>query len=264
MNNKKHRNWPLSHISTLHYLKLVFRSALFLAAVGVYIHSRITASGGLTDVFAEQTPFLMAIWLVYAVEMVLRFFPSRLESMGCEKQFPRHFSPTARAEVPAAERRRHTKSALTVAAVWIVFNAAIGALYLTCVIDRGILLLISLAFSVCDMICILFFCPFQTLMMKNKCCVSCRIYNWDYAMMFTPLLLVRSAYTWSLLAISLALLLRWEITCRRHPERFSEATNHSLSCSRCREKLCSHKKSLRRFLRRQRSSARREADKLYE
>ena len=73
--------------------------------------------------------------------------------------------------------------------------------------------------------CILFFCPFQTWFLKNKCCSTCRIYNWDYAMMFTPLFFVRRPYTWSLLVLSVALLARWEITFFRYPERFSEETN---------------------------------------
>ena len=33
-------------------------------------------------------------WVVFAVEMVLRFFPSRLESSGCQKQFRRNYVKT--------------------------------------------------------------------------------------------------------------------------------------------------------------------------
>ena len=113
------------------------------------------------------------------------------------------------------------------------------------ILDDGIMLLLCSAYSVCDMICILFFCPFQSWFLKNKCCCTCRIYNWDYAMMFTPLFFVRRAYAWSLLLLSVLLLIRWEITFYRHPERFSEKTNRYLDCSNCSEKLCRHKKQLR-------------------
>ena len=78
--------------------------------------------------------------------------------------------------------------------------------------------------------------------MKNKCCSACRIYNWDYAMMFTPLFFIPRHYSWSLLALSVALLIRWEITFYLHPERFSEKTNDYLRCANCTEKLCAHKK----------------------
>ena len=107
------------------------------------------------------------------------------------------------------------------------------------------MILLCLAYSVCDMICILFFCPFQTWFLKNKCCCTCRIYNWDYAMMFTPLFFVRKSYTWSLLVLSVALLARWEITFYKYPERFSEATNGYLGCRNCSEKLCAHKNQLK-------------------
>ena len=64
-------------------------------------------------------------------------------------------------------------------------------------------------------------------------------------MMFTPLFFVKNPYAWSLLAISFALLLRWEITFYLHPERFAEWTNAYLKCSNCTEKLCTHKKQLK-------------------
>ena len=78
--------------------------------------------------------------------------------------------------------------------------------------------------------------------MKNKCCSACRIYNWDCAMMFTPLFFIPRHYSWSLLVLSVALLIRWKITFYLHPERFSEKTNDYLRCANCTEKLYAHKK----------------------
>ena len=186
----KKRKIRLTAISTFHFIRLVYRSILFLAAAAFYIAYRFTNDERIS-VHLDKLPAVLAvIWVVYVVEMVLRFFPSRLESPGCQKQFAR------------------------------------------------------CAYAVCDMICILFFCPFQTWFLKNKCCSACRIYNWDYAMMFTPLFFVRAAYSWSLFALSLVLLLRWEITFYRHPEWFSERTNAYLHCANCKEKLCTHKTQL--------------------
>lgn len=68
-------------------------------------------------------------------------------------------------------------------------------------------------------------------------------------MMFTPLIFVRTWYTWSLLGLGLLLLIVWEIFHAVHPERFSENTNHALACSNCSEKLCHHKTQLHRFWR---------------
>ncbi len=63
--------------------------------------------------------------------------------------------------------------------------------------------------------------------------------------MFTPLFFIRKGYAWSLLVLSVALMVRWEITFYRHPERFSEQTNEYLQCKNCTEKLCTHKKQLK-------------------
>ena len=51
-----------------------------------------------------------------------------------------------------------------------------------------------------------------------------------------------------LIALALALFLRWEITLRVHPERFSENTNACLSCRHCEEKLCLHKRHLLKYV----------------
>ena len=226
-----------------HYVKLVYRALLFFAGVCLYVTFRIWDATPPAYFPTLMQCGLLLIWLVYAAEMICRFFPSKLESPGCQKQFRRNFKPTNQT-TPVLPARRGT---VTVALVWLALNGTIAALYFTHVIDVGILLLVSLAYGVCDMICILFFCPFQMWFMKNRCCTTCRIYNWDFAMMFTPLLFIPHAYTWSLLVMSLIILLRWELTVRIRPERFAENTNACLSCKNCDEKLCLHKRHILRL-----------------
>ena len=226
-----------------HYVKLVYRALLLFAAVFLYVITRVKGMT-LPTYFPTLLQWsLLLIWVVYAAEMICRFFPSRLESPGCQKQFKRNYKPTGETQ-PTLPARKGT---VTVALVWLALNAVIGVLYFTHIIDVGILLLVSLFYGVCDMICILFFCPFQMWFMKNRCCTTCRIYNWDFAMMFTPLLFIPHAYTWSLLAMSLIILLRWELTLRLRPERFAENTNACLSCKNCDEKLCLHKRHILRL-----------------
>lgn len=230
----------ISRISGMHYLKLGLRSLLFVLATILYIVVGKDAFADLTKSFEQGAWLLIIIWIIYAFEMVCRFFPSKLESMGCQKQFKRNYQPTNSNKMTLLSWKR---TALVFAS-WFSLNAIIGLLHYFKLIDGGILVLISLFYGVCDMICILFFCPFQTWMMKNRCCGVCRIYNWDFAMMFTPYLFIPHLYTWSLLILSLILLIRWEVTYHLHPERFSEDTNASLKCANCKEKLCLHKKQL--------------------
>lgn len=229
----------------MHYWKLFFRSLLFITATVLYIINRMNNSDQLFGGYENQPIILGTIWCIFAIEMLLRFFPSSFESMGCQKQFVRNYKPTG---VPASEARLLPGiRTFIVFAVWVLLNGAIAVLYYTGIIDEGILLLISLAYSVCDMICILFFCPFQTWFMKNRCCGTCRIYNWDFAMMFTPLIFIDNIFARTLVILSLALLMKWEWLLHVHPERFSETTNCSISCAMCEEKLCHHKTQLRSF-----------------
>ena len=235
----------LSTISAAHYVKLVYRSALLIAALVVYIIGKVQHyEGGLLG-FAHENWLLAVIGTVYAVEMILRLFPSKIDSMGCEKQFKCNYIPTGE-EKP---RLMSWKRTFVVASAWFALNGAIGALYFLGIIDTGVLILVSLAYGICDMICILFFCPFQTWFMKNRCCADCRIYNWDFPMMFTPYVFIahKSVFTAVLLGLSLIILIRWEITLHVHPERFASNTNAFATCAHCKEKLCHHKKQLKGY-----------------
>ena len=237
MGNKR----KISAVSTLHFLRLVYRSALFIMLLITYIRSRMFNDATVVESVEKLPAILYICWAVFVIEMILRFFPSKYESPGCQKQFARNYIKTGNTDLLIPDNN----ATVLIALVWIVFNGIFGALYMEGILDDGIMILLCSVYSVCDIVCILFICPFQTWFMKNKCCSSCRIYNWDYAMMFTPLFFIRKSYTWSLLALSVALLIRWEVTFYLHPERYSEATNSYLKCSNCTEKLCVHKKQLR-------------------
>ena len=230
----------ISIVSSLHYIRLVYRSALFVLLLISYIRHRLFSAATVIESVEKLPAILLVTWAIFVAEMILRFFPSRLESPGCQKQFARNYVKSGRTEISISDNN----ATVLIALIWIVFNGIFGALHMAGVLDDGIMILLCSVYSICDIICILFFCPFQTWFMKNKCCSTCRIYNWDYAMMFTPLFFVRKSYTWSLLALSVALLIRWEITFYLHPERFSENTNDYLQCKNCTEKLCAHKKQL--------------------
>ena len=240
----------ISKISAVHYFKLVFRSVLFIWALITYLTDSSLHHLTFANAEPKYLPLLIVVGIVFAIEMVLRFFPNKFESMGCQKQFKNSYIPTGKDPSQAVLNSKWTTFACAIS--WILLNAAIGAAYCFKTIDDGILILISLFFAVSDMICILFFCPFQSWIMKNRCCGTCRIYNWDYIMMFTPLIFARSVFTWGLAAMAVIILIRWEITVRKHPERFIEEYNSALKCVNCTEKLCSHKKQLHKLWEKQR------------
>lgn len=234
----------LSKLYIYHYLKLAFRIVLFAVALVLYILSRKSGSSLPFGEAGANPIFWSILWLFFFVGMVLRIFPSKFETIGCQKQLKRNYVPTGE-EKPSLTSWKATL-ALTLA--WFALNLTFGVLYFVGIFDAGILFLISLLYAVCDIVCILFFCPIRDWFLKNKCCADCRIYNWDYAMMFTPLVFIPSLYTWSLLGLSLVLLLIWEIMYKLYPERFAKNTNASLACQNCKEKPCRHKKRIAKIL----------------
>ena len=235
MKRKKHSAVMLSH-----YVSLAWRGALFITLLVLWIANRIMGGETIMYRFEQHKTLMLILWLMFTIEMGLRFFPSRFRSPGCQKQFAKYYQKTGKTEIIIPDNH----GAVLALLIWIVFNLLFGGLHMLGIVDDDFMLLLCSAFSVCDIICILFFCPFQSWIFKNRCCVTCRIYNWDFAMMFTPLFFIVNRFTWSLLAMSLALLIRWEITFYLHPERFSENTNAYLSCAGCTEKLCRHKRQL--------------------
>jgi len=126
--------------------------------------------------------------------------------------------------------------------LWLSFNAIWGFLYLFEVMDDIDLWMLAVFYFLCDYICILFFCPFQTFIMKNKCCVNCRIYDWGHFMMFTPMLFMKSFFSWSLFFTALIVLIRWEIVYAQNPQLFWSGSNQTLQCKNCKDKTCQLKK----------------------
>ena len=236
---KKNRK-RISVVSTWHYIRLVYRSVLFVLLLIAYIRFKFYSEASIIESAESMPPIIIITWAIFVVEMIFRFFPSKFESPGCQKQFAKNYIKSGSTDIVIHDNN----ATVLVLLIWVVFNGLFGALHMAGILDDGIMILLCSAYSICDIVCILFFCPFQTWFMKNKCCSTCRIYNWDYAMMFTPLFFIQKSYTWSLLVLSVALLVRWEITFYLHPERFSEKTNDYLQCKNCTEKLCVHKKQL--------------------
>ena len=136
------------------------------------------------------------------------------------------------------EVRRQNRGALKVALLWLAVNGVAAILFFRSIIGAAELVLLTAFFYLSDMICILFFCPFQMFLMGNRCCINCRIYSWGAWMMSVPLTLIPSVVTLIPVVLSLSLLIRWEIHYHRHPERFWSGSNQVLRCANCREHLC--------------------------
>ena len=162
--NRSRGKPKISVVSGLHYVRLVYRSVLFCLLLIEYIRFRIANGEEITAKLERMPAILVVTWAVFVVEMILRFFPSKYESPGCQKQFARNYIKSGSTEIVIPDNN----AVVLVALVWIVFNGVFGALHMMGVLDDGIMVLLCSAYSVCDVVCILFFCPFQTWFMKNK------------------------------------------------------------------------------------------------
>lgn len=226
--------------------RFVFRLAV-LAVILVMYFLRSEAFSVLNGFnFFRQFTLLHIIWIIWTVSMIMQVVPTRnLVSIGSQKQFGVHYIDT---EIPHCPDtlKHHTKQsgrdAIKVLLLWLALTAVIGVLKKASVIDNRLLLVIITVFYVCDLICVLFWCPFKEWIMKNRCCNTCRIFNWDYFMMFLPGIFCKSFFTISLLAMSLITLAIWEIYNMKYPERFWEGSNDAIKCRNCTEYLCGRRK----------------------
>lgn len=199
-------------------------------------------SADLTAGPLHLTP-LTLVWAALMLSMAARFFPLSAESLGCQKEFAHRFRPTGKQPSPQ-EIRKADRGALWVLLFWVAANALFFLGHWRGWFDDRFMVCLAGFYGVCDIICILFFCPFQVWMMHNRCCTTCRIYNWDYLMMCTPLLCIPRWLTLSACAVALVLFLRWEHTYHRNQERFFESSNEALKCSQCQEHLCKYKRAM--------------------
>lgn len=193
------------------------------------------------DNFFRGFSIFHLLWICWIIDMILQIIPIKNEvPLGSQKLFANRFRPI-RDKINYEALRKYvvstTKAAYKVFIVWCALIAVIGFLYYNGIIDKMILFMISVFFYVCDLICVLIWCPFR-LMMKNRCCTTCRIFNWDHLMMFSPIIFVGGFYATSLVILSILAWLVWELCVMMYPERFWEITNVALRCSECTDKLC--------------------------
>lgn len=142
-------------------------------------------------------------------------------------------------EMRSSIRENRVAEIVPVVVFWMLLNALVAMILLYFgTLSPQACLLWSLLYFVADMVCVVAWCPFQVILMRNRCCTTCQIFNWDAIMAVTPLLFVPCPFSWLLLVVALIVLVRWEAAFLRNPERFDERTNASLSCSNCTDKLC--------------------------
>lgn len=191
--------------------------------------------------FFKEFHILHILWFIWLLDMIQQIIPLKSKlALGSQKLFKHKFKLITE-KINYKKLKKYikitTKAAYKVMVIWSVLIVFIGVLYYSNIINKIWLFMISIFFYVCDLICVLIWCPFR-LIMKNKCCTTCRIFNWDHLMMFSPLIFCGGFYSISLVVMAFLAWVVWEICVIIYPERFFEVTNASLRCSNCTDKLC--------------------------
>ena len=234
-------NGRMSKTRKIYFIRLAGRCVVFLLAILLFLFDKeqfIVVEGWN---FFERFSLLHILWGIWVWDMVLQLIPVKAHiSIGSQKVFSALYRPI-KEKINYQNLKKYiidtTGAAYKVMILWVVLNMVIAILYQTRVIDVATVILISVFFYLCDLICVLIWCPFR-LIMKNKCCTTCRIFNWDHLMMFSPLITVNSFYSWTLVFLAFAIWLIWELCVFTYPERFWENSNMALKCSECTDKLC--------------------------
>ena len=179
--------------------KLWIRIFIFLFMIGLYVYDK-----QLIETFIYQPLYLgitplHILWVVFMIMMVTHLFPKEPFTMALLKSEKEKYVPVenySKLELLEFIQNQNIK-AWKVMLVWLIGNGIVGIIYSFDWIGKAELILLSMFYFLCDYICILFYCPFQSHIMKNKCCVNCRIYDWGHFMMFTPLVVSKSLHSLS-------------------------------------------------------------------
>ena len=231
----------MSRTRKIYFARLAGRCTVFLLAILLFLFRKEAFEVVTGMNFFTRFSILHLLWGIWVVDMIFQLMPIKAHiSIGSQKVFGSLFRPI-KEKINYNSLKKHivdtTASAYKVMILWVLLTAVIGVLYFKGIIDASVILLISVFFYVCDLICVLIWCPFR-LIMKNKCCTTCRIFNWDHLMMFSPFIFVPGFFTWTLFSFSFVIWLVWELCVCLYPERFWENSNMALRCSECTDKLC--------------------------
>ena len=242
------KKWKLIQTAMVrqYEFKLFIRVTIFLVFLWGYLFKRQELYALLRQPIKLGVTPIHILWAVFMAMMVMHLIPREKFTMALRKSYKKQYISVD--DYSELELLRfvqdQNRKAWVVMLVWLCFNAIFGLLYLFRIIGVIDLLMLTVFYFLCDYICILFFCPFQTKIMKNKCCVNCRIYDWGHFMMFTPMLFIPNFFSWSLFFTSSVVLIHWEIVYAKFPERFWSGSNKILQCANCQDKTCQMKHRL--------------------
>ena len=216
-------------------IRFIIRSILFIILIIFFIRDNNIILSILNYKIIFNIKIYHIIWLYLVLEMIFLIIPYTNNHSYNGKLFAKHYIEVESYNKEKLDKyiERRNKQARRVLIVWTLFNLFIYAIYKKYNLSKSYVFLVFMFYYWLDMFCVNIWCPFHKLFFKSKCCNECRIYNWDHVMLFTPLVFIKSFWTYSLFVLSLFAFFQWEYMIKVHPERFSPVSNKKLQCKYC-------------------------------
>ena len=142
------------------------------------------------------------------------------------------------------DKKRYDIGALISIILWFIFMGIVAVLFFNNIIKNIHILLLFGFLNFSIYFAVLFWCPFNSILIKPKCCMNCRIYSWDMFFNYCFLIFIPNIFTITLVALSTISLIKWEITYLLHPERYYTSSNAKLKCTNCNLDHCRQGKPL--------------------
>lgn len=223
--------------------KLIIRSIIFVVTAVISFFDASILKKVMSMNIIGNIKLYNILWCYLIYEMIIVMMPNLNDYTYSGKLFSRHFNEDI--NYNREKLRIYTKKnyirALRAFIFWIGLNSIIAYIYFRFNLSPTYMYLLFLFYYWSDMFCVNVWCPFHKLIVRNKCCNECRIYNWGHIMYLTPLIFIRSVWTYTLVAVGVILFIQWEYLNFKYPERFSPISNKNLRCSIC-ENDCRYNK----------------------
>ncbi len=220
-------NWILSRKI------FILRTVVFASAVIISLAGKEFAAVVFNYQVVGNVRVFHLLWVLLMFEMALALIPGLNHFIGRGKIFKLNY---IHLKHDITELLSYTKKfdrrAILAALVWAVALILIGLLRL----DSYWVVMSAFLFYFLDQLFVNLWCPFQNWIVHNRCCATCRIYSWGFPIIVSPLIYLKSFWSYSLVAMGALLLFQWELLHYKYPERFSELSNAALACKYCNDR----------------------------